>query len=311
MNEEIVVDPALAVRPATLRRISWQAIFGGLIITLAVQLLLTVLGISIGATMTQAGQTNFTQDAGMATAIWLVAIGVLSLLFGGWVSGRLSGLGRTSEGALHGLITWGAATLITVCILTSATKSVLGGMGRLLSQTLPMENQVAAFSPDSQGGINFTISAGANNDWNSIRQEARSIAQKNVPAPTGRSSETTSAPEQGTSAQLLSGLDRMFSHGETINPKDRDAVVNLLVTQDNMSRAEANQTVDRWINAYHQKASDAQNTHPTAQSISQAAMTAGWGSFIALLLGALAAMWGGSLGTAAYLRATARTSVVV
>src|SRR5271163_4006005 len=112
MKEEIRIEPSLSSRPANIRRLSWQAIFGGLIIAMAMELLLSVLAISIGATVINPmTQQNPSGRVGLTAAITWIVISIISLFFGGWVAGRMSGLGRTSEGAVHGLVTWGAATL--------------------------------------------------------------------------------------------------------------------------------------------------------------------------------------------------------
>ncbi len=304
MKEEIQYDPASAARPAALRRISWQAIFGGLIMVMAVELLLGVLGVSIGATaINPMNQQTPGETIGITAAVSWIVISVISLFVGGWVAGRMSGLGRTSEGAIHGLVTWGAATLITVYLLSSAVGSVLGGAGKLLSQILPMAGQMISTSSESQSGMGLTMNNLRNSGWNSIRQEAQDIAEKNATTPTGRATETPSG-QNPTSAQLVAALDRMFSQGENINPKDREAVVNILVTQDNMNRDDANQTVDRWIQTYQQsKAQIKQGAREAGQAATQGVSMAGWWSFAALVLGAIAAAWGGSRGALAFFRA--------
>lgn len=309
MKEEIRTEPTLSTRSATVRRISWQAIFGGLIMAMAVQFLLTVLGISIGATaINPMTQQNPGEGMGMAAGIWLIVITIVSLFVGGWVAGRVSGFARSSEGALHGLVTWGTATLITVYLLSSAVGGLLGGAGKLLSQALPFASEMMSSAFQTQGGMgpmNYSMNSGLN----SIRQEARDISQKNATTPTGRTTEAQPGQNQ-SSTQLVTALDRMFSHGGNINQNDREAVVNILTTQDNMSRTEANQTVDRWIQTYQQsKGQLNQNARQAGQAATQGISIAGWGGFIALILGAIAAAWGGSRGAHAFLRS--RGDVVV
>jgi len=320
MKEEIIVEPALAARPTTFRRISWQAIFGGLVTTLALQLLLMVLGVSLGLTAINSGaQPNSGENAGLMAAIWLIVISIISLFFGGWVSGRMSGLGRTSEGALQGLVTWGAATLLTVCLVTTVAGGILGGMGKLWAQMLPNGNPVVAQSAESQNTAQATqrnspkadMTAAQKKQMDSMHQEARNIGQKDAATPTGRTSDNAVKTEEGASGQLVSSLDRLFSHGGQINPADREEVVNLLMTQDGMSRGQANQTVDRWIRSYKQAgAGSGPGIGDSVNSVSQEAVAAGWGSFVALLLGALAAMWGGSRGMAAFLRTRPKVTTV-
>src|SRR5581483_9758194 len=140
---------------------------------------------SIGATVINPiNQQNASQGIGIASGIWMIVITIVSLFVGGWVAGRSSGFGRTSEGALHGFVTWGAATLITVYLLTSAVGSVLGGAGKMLSQVLPVAGQMMATNAVSQGGMGSMMITSMNPGWNSIRQEAQGITQKSGATPT-------------------------------------------------------------------------------------------------------------------------------
>ena len=186
MKEEFNYDPAVPVRQTTLRRISWPAVFGGLIITLAVQLLLTVLGISIGATVSNPmNQQNIAQGIGIAAGIWFIVVTVVSMFFGSWAAGRMSGLTRSAEGALNGLVIWGAATLLTVYLLSSTVGSVLSGTARLASAALPAASQPASAPNTEQGGIGSSLQDAANGSLNSIRQEAQNMIQNNAPGTAG------------------------------------------------------------------------------------------------------------------------------
>src|SRR4051794_17786669 len=112
MKEEVAYDPTLPSRTPLLKRISWPAVFAGLIIALAVELVLSVLGISIGATAVNplTADQSAAQGFGIGAAIWLIVVTIISLFIGGWVAGRLSGFARSTEGLLHGLVTWGTLT---------------------------------------------------------------------------------------------------------------------------------------------------------------------------------------------------------
>jgi hypothetical protein len=306
MKEEATYDPAALPRTTWFRRISWQSIIAGLIITLALELVLSILGISIGTTVANPfTNQNSAQGVGIAEGIWLIVLTIISLFFGGWVAGRLSGLGRSSEGALHGLVTWATVTLLSLYLLTTTIGTLLGGGMRILAQVVPVAGQAAMTSSNAQGGTGSSAQGGTGGSWDSIKQEAQSIIQKNTPTPTGRTESQTS-PNQ--SPQLISALDKMFSHGGNINADDREAVVNTLVSQDNMSRAEANQKVDSWIQSYQQtKAQTSQKAREVGHEAEQGVSVAGWLSFAILVLSAIAAALGGASGARSFLRA--RTEV--
>src|ERR1700710_1847654 len=76
------------------RRISWAAIFGGVIMVLAVQLLLSMLGagIGLGTVNTNGGTTPDAQTFGMGAAVWWVISSIIALGFGGYVSAWLAGI---------------------------------------------------------------------------------------------------------------------------------------------------------------------------------------------------------------------------
>src|SRR5260221_6977554 len=111
------------------RRISWGAIIGGTIIALVTQITLSLLGIGIGASTihVQSGQTG--SGLGSGSAIWLVLAILISLFAGGYVAGRLAGFPAKQEGMLHGLITFGLVTLLSLYFLTTALGAIIGGAG--------------------------------------------------------------------------------------------------------------------------------------------------------------------------------------
>ena len=112
----------------THRRISWAAIFAGVIVVVAVQLLLSLLGagVGLGTVDTNAGSTPTASSLGIGAGIWWVISSCLALFAGGYVTAWLAGIETSFDGMLHGLVTWGLATLLTLWFLTSA----IGGSHR-------------------------------------------------------------------------------------------------------------------------------------------------------------------------------------
>lgn len=163
---------------AILKRISWGAIFAGVVIALAVQLVLSLLGIGIGAsTIDPLNQQNPGKGLGIGAAVWFVISSLIATYAGAWVAGRLSGAPRTTDGTLHGVLTWAAATLLTMFLLTSAVGGVIGGAAGLLSRAIPAAGK-AANSSDAQSQLqNMGI------DTEALKQQAQSVLPG---APTGR-----------------------------------------------------------------------------------------------------------------------------
>ena len=123
------VDTIGSVGTHTHRRISWAAIFGGVILIVAIQLLLSLLGagIGLGTVDTNAGSTPTPSSLGLGAGIWWVVSSCIALVAGGYVAAWLAGIELRFDGMLHGLVTWGIATLLTFWLLTSAIGGIIGG----------------------------------------------------------------------------------------------------------------------------------------------------------------------------------------
>src|SRR5947209_16529584 len=94
--------------PHTHRRISWAAIFGGVILVIAIQLLLSLLGagVGLGTVNTNAGSTPDAGTLGIGAGLWWVVSSCVAIGVGGFVAGWLAGVERRFDGVLHGLVTW-------------------------------------------------------------------------------------------------------------------------------------------------------------------------------------------------------------
>ena len=75
------------------RRVSWSAVFAGVVVAISFNLVLAVLGIGIGLTTIDAAQAESPQAStlGLAATVWWIVTALLSLASGGWVAGRLAG----------------------------------------------------------------------------------------------------------------------------------------------------------------------------------------------------------------------------
>jgi hypothetical protein len=143
MKEEVYTEIA-AVSPAAsqVRRVSWGAIFAGLVVTIVIQLTLTLLGVAIGAaTIDPLRERNPTEGLSAASAIWLTVSALISMWIGALVAGRLCGGPRRADGLIHGIVTWSASTITMLLLLASTAGAVLGGAGALIGRTVNVSLQ--------------------------------------------------------------------------------------------------------------------------------------------------------------------------
>src|SRR5690242_7104708 len=133
--------PLADVSNHTHLRISWAAIFGGVILVVAIQLLLSLLGagIGLGTVNVSAGTTPYASSLGLGAGVWWVSSSCMALFFGGYIAAWLAGIEIRFDGWLHGLLTWGITTVLTIYLLASALGSIIGGgfsiMGSAASAT--------------------------------------------------------------------------------------------------------------------------------------------------------------------------------
>ena len=59
--------------------------------------------------------------------MWWLASTAIAVFVGAWVAGRLAGMPTKTDGMLHGIVTWAAATLLGLYLLTSTVGSIIGG----------------------------------------------------------------------------------------------------------------------------------------------------------------------------------------
>ena len=110
--------------------IRWGAVLAGVAVGVSVQLVLTLLGIASGLSLSSVSAVG-----GPATGalVWAGLSMLIAAVIGTYVAGRMSGLKRKTDGLLHGAVTWAVTTLLFVFLATSASGSLLSGLFSSLS----------------------------------------------------------------------------------------------------------------------------------------------------------------------------------
>lgn len=103
------------------RRVSWGSIIAGVVTVMAVSLLLTTLGSSLGFSLLSPQSDDMINGADKAFLVWSVISIVLSLACGGFVSGRLAG----ADGIIHGFLSWATSLLVASVLGFAAAGGIL------------------------------------------------------------------------------------------------------------------------------------------------------------------------------------------
>lgn len=104
----------------------WSAIFAGLVVGIATNLFLLLLGAAAGLLLFDGSQAQADRSVLVAAGIWNGLCMLIGAGVGGYVAARASGMRRTMDGVLHGTVAWGATLLLVTLLATTAAGATLG-----------------------------------------------------------------------------------------------------------------------------------------------------------------------------------------
>ena len=277
---------------AALKRVSWGAIFAGAVVAAVTHFLLYLFGIGIGLeTFDPASEGDTVGGFGVGQGIWLIVSGLIALFAGGWVAGRLAGMPRRTDGGIHGLVTWGVATIVGIYFLTSGIGTVLGGVqSAIAGGASAVGSAVSAVAPQAGEAIQDQLQ---DVDLSSIQDQAAALARDVATTP-GDAGE-----------DLEDAIDETLGGPGPVTASDREELVETLAANSDLSEAEARQTVDQWETQATQLRNQVEDAAATvrqeapsvAEDTAEVLGSAALWSSLALLLGAIAATVGGVLGS--------------
>jgi hypothetical protein len=264
------------------RRISWGAVFGGVVLALAVNLLLALLGVGIGLTTVDPAQPGGTPGAGalgIGAAIWWVASLIVAMFVGGFAAARLAGVHLGGDGVLHGLIAWGFVVLLTFYLLSSAVGSLVGGVLGSVSGGI---QGIAGTVPEAVGGAGGSGGqAGAGGG--AIGQRVDEVIARIAP--------DASPQEVQQARQRLTSLVPQVLRGGEGAQQAREEATGILADLAGRTPEEVRTEIDQALQGAETQA------RQTADTAADTASTAALLGVAALALGAAAAAVGGRAGT--------------
>lgn len=111
-----------------LLNLRWTAVLGGLAVGIAMNMFLLLIGAALGLAAFSAGASADERGLVIAASVWDTACMVIAAFIGGYIAARGSGMRRTPDGIMHGLLAWSAAMLIVIMLATSAAGGMVGTM---------------------------------------------------------------------------------------------------------------------------------------------------------------------------------------
>jgi len=282
-NEPTIGSPASEIvsdewHTYLFNRASWGAIVAGVVAALVIQLLLNLLGIGVGAASLGAANPVDNPDAStfsIGAGIWWTLSGIIASFCGGVVAGRLCGAAKVNTARWHGFVAWCVTTLVIFYLLTSALGGIVGGSLSALGNTLGGAARSAA---SAVSGAVQSVDTGG------LEAQVRSLVN---PSDT-----------QSIQNSLVRYIRASVGGDQQAANAARDDAVNGLARVANISPEEARNRVNQAEQQYRQTVEQAKQQATHAADVARRnAARAGIFGFIALVLGAIAAWFGGGIGT--------------
>lgn len=317
-SEHTIKDKSIG---GLISRLSWSAIFAGVFIAVAAQLLLSLLGLSIGfGSINPVESDKPFSGLGTGALLWWIISMLISLFTGGWVAGWFSNQVQKTDLILHGLLTWCLLSLLNLYLITSSVGKIVGGAGSVITKGLSVAGEgIKAVAPEAAGLIKDQANA-EGNPLSKLKNEAELLLKQtdkkalqpeqlkdkakqalNKAENTGKS--ILENPQQA-GAKVDSLIAKLFNSGDaTFEAADRDALVNVVINKTGKSRAESEQIVDNWITTIKQTKEQLKQAKEEAiatakqvgEDVASGLAKFAIFSFFGLLLGAISASFGASI----------------
>ncbi|MCE7989693.1 MAG: hypothetical protein DYG89_51770 [Caldilinea sp. CFX5] len=192
-------------------RVRWGAILAGLFTTISTFILLSILGLAIGASAFNPGDdlTNFGTGAG----IWSAVSALIAFFVGGWMAARAAAVHGRGNGALNGAMVWIVMIPLALYLVSSgigATLRALGGVAATgLQVAAPVVGEAAAGVANLPGVTVQSVQATAEAAGTALTEpDAQATVQAQVEAalPDVNEQQVVNAAETSTWSTLVALL---------------------------------------------------------------------------------------------------------
>lgn len=301
-----------------LPRISWGAVLAGVVISLVVYVVLSVLGSAIATSIFDPkGEVNPLAGFPFAAGAWVIVTTVISVVAGSYFAGRAA----QTLGWLHGVLAWGLVTLLTTYALTALAGNIIGTASSVFGKGLAVAGEgVARAAPGLADKAQATLKENGI-DFGNLQAELDTLLRQtgkpelnpdklkekaNAATDDAKATAAQTAQQPQQADTDLNGWFERVKHSAqpALNAADKEALTNIIVARTGKSPEEARQIADNYERTYNQAMADYARLKQEAEVKARAAADAAarnfarasWWTFALLLVGGLVAGAAGNLG---------------
>ena len=277
------MEPIIATRDSTLLaaqpRMSWGAVFAGWAVAVGFASLMYVAGLALGfSALDPTDGAAATKGFSVATGVWMVLTWIVALFLGGMFASWFDGNNDATMGAMHGVTVWGLSIVFSgLLVAVGATQVAQGGTALLLGHVTSPATRAPATTQSPLNALRSALQA----------KLALATRQGAVPAMTGLP-EVAPARSPMLDRQAMSAATSAVIAGHPQTAKDILAANSTLSpTQIDAAVADASAQVQQYET----------QAQATAERVAHYTALTLWVAFASSLLGMLAALLGGWLGS--------------
>jgi len=159
----------------SLNNVAWGAIWAGVMVTIGMEVLLLAFGVFIAAAI---------GGSSIWTMAWYLVTMAISFYIGAWSAARLADVSVREICILHGITTWGLATL--------ATALIGGTLGWAAFVRTGIEFSATLWGPTEQwagivwGGLALSLATAYLGGANGLRRDVATAQRETIPEPRRR-----------------------------------------------------------------------------------------------------------------------------
>jgi hypothetical protein len=295
MAEKVLVGRSSGFWTGQPVKVSWGAIFAGVLTSLGIWVLLYSLGLAIGLSSVDPADPGSAKGAGIGTGVWGLIAPLIALFAGGVVASRSAGIMDRTGGAIHGVVLWSLTTLAGMAVLGMVLSSLVSGVASAGKAAAGAVGGVASSAANNQDKLQGAAQSFGLNADDALRPVNERLRAEGKPAV--------------TSAQLQAAVKDVVGDAVKQGRMDRELLVSSIAQKTALSRADSEDLAGRVEAQYEAAKGKAQQTVATVQTgalkAADATGKAFWGIFGALFLGLISAVLGATAGVTKRQRAQA------
>ncbi len=240
------------------QNLSWAAVIAGTVTFFAVFALLSLISAAIGFGQFSPSTSDPFSGVGVGMAIWTA----ISLLISLFAAGFVGGLAARRAGMLHGFLTWALSLVLSVALLSSALAGVTGALGHVLGAAFQVAGSAAGAGAE-------VVGKGAEALGGQIAEQIQNVDVNQLSSDAQQLLKDTKIPElqpENLSNMLKESRDEALAAGKELvtNPQNHEQILSDLLKSLQSKADKLSQAADReaLVNALEQ---NSQLSHEEAQ----------------------------------------------